>query len=1097
MCAVAAEPQILRTKLYPPRLPEIVTRERLLRELEKLRTVKLATIIAGAGYGKSTLTAEFLQGLDRPFVWYQLEDTDSDLSEFLSYLVAGLSSIYPGFGQKTLDHKASVGNIREQSRAILSTLITELDELIGEEFYIVLDDFHLVNDSVPITEAVDFLLGHMLPNLHFIILSRCELNLALSRLRAGRELLELEEAELCFTAEETSRLFADIFYMSLLEEDITALSESTEGWISGLVLFYLALKDKAGSAVSAAIRESGVSLSEVFDYLSKTVYEGLPQVVKDFITRTSILSRMNPGLCNGLLGIDDAAAILSYLVSERMFTIPLDDQGQWFRYHHGLRAFLKEILINDCSLSEVEDLHKRAAALWESSEEPEQALYHYMEAGCCESAADVLECIVGQLMQDNRVSFLYREIFSLPEEILQDHPMLMLNGAQIAARCGDYDRVVAAACAAAEGFGETGGGEERALSLLRLAGAFFAVGRLEEAREMISNAREAMPPDSPYRCELSAVDGMISVLIGETEKADRLLEEAVADAEELEGTEVWNRSLSFCGMAFFLQGRLGKAVETLQSADRYLEKTGLTATHPFLYALLSRAHTYLDQLKDAKEIADKAVELGEEHSLAPMVFFNRAARAVAWACLGERDRALEDASISAAMCSQYEEIAQVAFAEWFLGETYGLLGKRDEALRHLNRGGQMVARYGDSRYIAETLVTAVTHKELGPERAIEEAERIIAAAKANAGLALSLAYSLLFRLKLAAEGRKESLEVLKAYIEDFGEDIILRWHTTDVEEILPVFSDLFASGKQLGYMDRVFSLGGAKSVPYLRKLEKSNRKEVAAKASELLAEVSKKAVDPLTVRMLGPFEVKRGEKTLTALDWKSKKALTAFKYLAANRDKGFLPRDVLMDLLWPEVPLESAQRNLNAALTAVRKTLEPEAGRGESSYLVSKGDSLRLELGGGGWTDLELLREKRVQAAKARELGDFEFYFRTLHEALDLYRGEFCAEDLYEDWCLSEREALKNTYVELVIDIATEHLRRGESTEALVRLEEAVAADPGREQLYRKQMTICSQLGNRAGIEEAFRKCSKHLWEVYEVSPSPETTDLYYRLREQ
>lgn len=99
---VVAEPQILRTKLYPPRLPKIVARDRLLKELEEARHAKLTAIVAGAGYGKSTLAAEFLQPLNRPFVWYQLEDTDCDLSEFITYLVAGLRNIQPDFGEKTL-----------------------------------------------------------------------------------------------------------------------------------------------------------------------------------------------------------------------------------------------------------------------------------------------------------------------------------------------------------------------------------------------------------------------------------------------------------------------------------------------------------------------------------------------------------------------------------------------------------------------------------------------------------------------------------------------------------------------------------------------------------------------------------------------------------------------------------------------------------------------------------------------------------------------------------------------------------------------------------------------------------------------------------
>jgi ATP/maltotriose-dependent transcriptional regulator MalT/DNA-binding SARP family transcriptional activator len=1098
MCAVTVEPQILRTKLYPPRLPEIVSRERLLGELYEARTAKLTAIVAGAGYGKSSLVAEFLYKLGRPYVWYHLEDTDSDLSEFLSYLVAGLRNIYEGFGCKTSAHMASVTNVSEQSRAVLSTFITELDELIGEELFIVLDDFHTVNESPMIAEALDFLLGHMLPNLHFFILSRSRLNLPLSRLRACRELLELREADLCFNREETGRLFSDVFNMRLDEEDVHALAESTEGWITGLVLFYLMLKAKAGESVSTAIRESGASLTEALDYLSKSIFESQPEAVRNFITRTSLLSRMNPGLCNELLGIEDAGMLLSYMVMERLFTIPLDEHGEWFRYHNMLKAFLQDKLHEDLSQAEIAELHLRAAGLWEKSGEREQALFHYMEAQSYEEAASVFEEIMHELMLANRVSFLYRELFRLPEDVLKMHPMLMLNGAQIAARFGDYDRVVDAALSAAEGFKESGEREEQALSLLRLAGAFFSVGRPDETREMLLRAREMISPDSEYMSELCAVEGTVLVTTGHDHEADRCIEESLALAAGQQGTELGSRALGFGGMALFLQGRLRRAVEVLGNADKFIERTGLTATHPFTFALLSRAYAYLDRLEEAKETAERGVALGEEHGLPPMVFFNRASRAAAWACLGERERALEDAVICASMCRQYIDIAQVAFAEWFIGEVYGLLGEHTEALKHFKRGERMVARYGDSHYIASLHMIAASAMELGLEKAAGKIQGILEAVReSQTGMARSHAYSMLFSLHLAAGRSDDAVRVLDDYIDDFGDDIILRSYLTDVDLLLEFFSSLFSQGKYLGFAERVFSIAGAKSIPCLRRLERSDDAGARSVATTFLESMARDAVEPLVIKLLGPLEAKIGGQALTAAAWKSKKACTAFKYLAVNRQKGFMPRDILMEMLWPESPVEAAQKSLNAALTTVRKTLEPGAGRGESSYLIVKGDSLCLELGSGGWIDLETFREKLSQAAKARERGDFDLFFSCLQEAADIYRGDFCAEDLYEEWCQSEREALKKEYIDLLKELATEHWRRGEGGEAMARLNEAIAKDPGREDLFRKLMAICSQAGNRAGIEEAYRRCCSYLRENYEVPPSPQTTELYQRLRQQ
>jgi LuxR family maltose regulon positive regulatory protein len=1098
MCAVAIEPHILRTKLYPPRLPEIVARERLLQDMEKARPFKLAAIVAGAGYGKSTLAAEFLQKLESPFVWYQLEDTDSDLTEFLSYLVAGLRGIHPSFGDKTFSHMTSVANTREHSRAILSTLITELDELIGEELFIALDDFHLVNESLAITEAMEFLLGHMLPNLHFIILSRADLNLALTRLRAGRELLELNEDDLCFSPEETSALFKHIFGMPLDGEDLAALSESTEGWVSGLVLFYLALKGRTGERISAAIRELGPP-SAISEYLSKAVYENQSETLRDFLARTSILSRMNPGFCGELLGIDDTWILLSHLTEGRLFTIPLDDRGEWYRYHHCLDAFLQKTLKENYPPAEVEDLHLSAAALWEKNGEPEEALFHYMEAQSYERAASVLESIAGRLIRSNRVSFLDRELSRMPQQILQDHPRLMLYGTQIASLVGDYGRVLADARGAVEEFEKMGDRDKQAQALLSLAEASVVVGRFDEAEEMSGKARDVMPAGSPFTYKALAVEGMIEILLGRIERAEPLLEEAASHAFEMENEPLRSTILIWCGLAWFLQGRFGRAIEALQQADRLPGSAGLTHTHPYLYAVLSRIYTYLDRLDEAIESADRGVELGEKHGLAPMSLFSCAARAVARIFLGEREKALYDMSIASSLCDRYETFAEVLDTEWFLGEAYGLIGDIDEASKHWSRFERIIKPYVDARYFARAGAVAFSAEDMGGmEKTVGEVVQVMEDVRERKGtLALSYTYSLLFSLKLAAGKDDEAREVLEAYIGDFGVDIILRTYTTDTEYLLPFFADFFSEGKHLEFMGRVISLGGASSLPMLQRLEKSDIPEVRARAGELLETISRETVEPLAVRMLGRLEVSREDRTLTAGDWKSKKALTAFKYLAAHRDQGFIPRDVLMELLWPGAAVDSAQKNLNAALTSVRKTLEPEAGRGESSYLLSEGDLLRLELGPGGSCDVELFGEKLSQAAKAREIGDFDLFFRTLTEAAALYRGDFCSEDLYEDWCSQDRVSLQAKYVDIMVDLATEHLRRGETAEALTRLDEALAKDPGREELYRRQMTICSQAGNRAGVEEAFRRCAAYLKENYEVSPSPETTALYERLRQQ
>jgi ATP/maltotriose-dependent transcriptional regulator MalT/DNA-binding SARP family transcriptional activator len=1094
--AVAAETQILRTRLYPPRLPEIVTRQRLLTELEKARAAKLAVIVAGAGYGKSTLAAQFLQVSQSPFVWYQLEENDSDLSVFLSYLVAGLRGVLADFGEKTLSHLGSVSNVAEQSRAILSTFIGELDELVAEELFIALDDFHLVNDSGQITEAMEFLLDHMLPNLHFIVISRSIPALSLTQLKARRELLELKESDLSFTPDEAVALFKDVFAMPLSEQVIAALLESTEGWISGLVLFYIANKGKTAGELEKSFNGTGTSLY-IFEYLSKTVYESQPEKVKEFITKTSILSRLNPRFCDELLGIDDSRAVISRLTDERLFTIALDDQGNWFRYHFGLQAFLQDTLAENLAPGEIKDLHLKAAHMWEKNGEPEQALHHHMDAEAFERAAEVLESIIAELVQNSRISFLDRQLSRLPDSVLGKHPRLLLQKAQIAAMFGDYEAAIAEASKSSLAFRNSGDVDREARSLLFSAAYHFSIAEPDDADHLISRVKEIAPPSSELNWDAMALESAIRAGAGDDSAAGQLVAEALGHAGEITSIRTRVRVLNWCGLASFLQGRFNRALTAFRDADALLEGAGPSATRAFVYALLSRTYAYLGRLQEARETAVRGVAIGESLGFAPMSCLCQAAGAVASAYSGDLATTLDDVNAAAPQCLGYKTIGEIWYAQWFLGEACILLGDDDSARQHLQMFEQMAGKFPWVPQLNRIAVAACLSRSSGVEKAMEEIQGILLSPGQKAGIVNSLARSLLFRLKSQGGGQAEARDVLETYIREFGADIVLLNFTTDSEYLLPAFTDFFAEGRCLEFMDRVFSLVGATSLPLVRQLQQSKIREVKTKAQELTERFMREATDPLSIRMLGAFEIIQGSRTLTAADWKSKKALMAFKYLAANRGEGFTPRDVLMELLWSETPLESAQGSLNAALTAVRKTLEPGAGRGESSYLVTKGDALRLELGAGGFSDLELFRDRLSQAVKAKERGDFDHFFRALKEAADLYAGEFCSEDLYEDWCTQERESLLADYVNVLVDLATEHLRRGEGELAMACLERAVSKDPGREELYRKQMTISSQVGHRAGVEETYRRCTAYLKDTYEVTPSPETTELYQRLRQQ
>jgi DNA-binding SARP family transcriptional activator len=435
-------------------------------------------------------------------------------------------------------------------------------------------------------------------------------------------------------------------------------------------------------------------------------------------------------------------------------------------------------------------------------------------------------------------------------------------------------------------------------------------------------------------------------------------------------------------------------------------------------------------------------------------------------------------------------------------------GDISQALKHF-KNAERISR--DTRHIeielfSKALVIYTSLDELGVDVARNELNNLIESyGGGRVGTALICARVLYAYIELTAGEKSDALRALDAAVELMERQGGFgwwrgTWHSAvnqgeATEKAFKSATEIFAEGKHLEYIGYIYEAAGYASLPYLNELVKSENPEVKQEAKELLETISREAAEPLRINMLGPFKILKGEGEIANESWKSKKALSVLKYLATQREGSLVPKEVLMELMWPESPPASAAKNLNMALSSLRKTLEPQAGRGQSSYLVTSGDSLCLKTGKGGWVDFKLFRNKFSETRDAKVLGDYDIYLDCLRAAEELYRGDFLEEDLYEDWCRGERERLKEEHLRLLCDTCSEHLRRGNTEEALIYSEKAIEIDPGREGLYRSRMEIYSKIGDRAGIERTYDKCCRYLEDNFDVSPSPETEELYHSLR--
>ena len=352
---------LLETKLYVPRSQRgLVLRPRLSERLDRGAASKLVLVSAPAGFGKTTLLAEWLAAGpaaladQRLAAWLSLDRGDNDPASFWAYVIAALRTVASGVGESAL---ALLDAPQPPPiEAVLTTLLNDLGAVVGE-IVLVLDDYHVI-DAREVQDGMAFLLDHLPPRLHVVIASRADPALPLARMRARGELAEIRAAELRFTADEAAAYLNEMMGLQLTARDVAALEGRTEGWIAALQLAALSMqgRDDAAGFIAGFAGDDRY----VVDYLAEEVLQRQPDRVQAFLLQTSILSRLSGPLCDAVTGQGGGKAMLEALDRGNLFLVPLDDRRRWYRYHHLFADVLQARLLDE-QPGQVPDLHRRAS----------------------------------------------------------------------------------------------------------------------------------------------------------------------------------------------------------------------------------------------------------------------------------------------------------------------------------------------------------------------------------------------------------------------------------------------------------------------------------------------------------------------------------------------------------------------------------------------------------------------------------------------------------------------------------------------------------------------------------------------------------------
>lgn len=421
---------LLETKLRIPQTrPLLVQRPQLIARLDAGLNGRLTLISAPAGYGKTTLLSTWAQTMPA-VAWLTLEESDNDLARFLTYLVAALQPIVPAL---------AFPRPPASGETVITQIINALATL-DNSFILILDDYHLLHTSA-IHDALTFLLDHQPSQMHLVIATRADPPLPLARLRGRGQLAELRQQDLQLTPAEAAHFLNQVMGLDLSAEFVAALNRRAEGWIAGLQMAAVSLRDRRDPAdVEHFIHSFTGSHRYILDYLVEEVLQRQPPHVQRFLMHTAVLDRLCGPLCDALLQCADqqpiapdpaprpappSQYILEQIEAANLFIVPLDEERRWYRYHRLFASLLRKRLRQQ-QPDLLPFLHHCASTWYVENGFIAEAINHALAAEDFAGAARLVEQEAETALMRGENNTILGWVASLPPATVRQRPLLVL-----------------------------------------------------------------------------------------------------------------------------------------------------------------------------------------------------------------------------------------------------------------------------------------------------------------------------------------------------------------------------------------------------------------------------------------------------------------------------------------------------------------------------------------------------------------------------------------------------------------------------------------------------------------------------------------------
>jgi DNA-binding SARP family transcriptional activator len=1060
---------------------------------------RLVAIVAGAGYGKTTLLVQALEECRMPFVWCSCDRRLVEARSLLQHLAEGVRERFPGFGAALVLDGSPEEMVRALSNEVLETVV--------DDFVIALDDVHLLGGSA--LSALTFLVDDLPETAHLALSGRAPLPFPLARLRTMR-VLEIDEDRLAFSPSEAAELIRSIAD----EADparVATLYRRTEGWPAGLIL----------GAQSDAEVETGIDHAQ-FDYLAEEVLLRQPGDVQEFLLDTAVLGRFSAGLAEALSGRADAAPLCERLVRGHLFTVRLDDEGQWYRYHHLLQTFLRRRLATQDPVR-LRRRHLRAAAWWRSAGEPGEAVPHLLEAGDFAGAVEALEPVAERMVLTDEGSSLARWLDAIPRPLWAHRSALLLAEVGLLLHRAEHESSFAGAERVIHELIALGDHDRAAIALVRLQQAMIAAGtrplrrirsgerfcpriapespmlamarlllataygygcRFDEAREELARVLElpGAVGAAVHRAHVEAAEAFyVDLWTGRPQEALARLEGAIALLEAIDPTD----ALSFRPFARLLRsyvvlelGRFREAIDTAETVREEFARRGLEAVlmRPYRWVLWT-ALAGLGRWDELEAVLVPPPALTDPEDATSYSYRHRCPAALLAA---HRGNAAEVRSQVLAARREMVAFGSAFDDSWFLCDlaNAAAVAGLDELAREQARDALAAADAIGSPWAAARAALIAAHVREGPDGGDAHLERALELTSLHA----------LDELWTAREAAIAPALIARALRDGVGppgtaESLLVACGARALEEALAVARDSDGPLRAI-VADAAGRVADAR-IDVVDRLMRDRDQAVRDAARRSWMRLKARPRAAIEIVALGDFAVFRDGTAVPSSTFVRHKARALLACLVAGR--GPVHREVLCDRLWPALSSERAAASLRSTLYDLRRAVEPELETGSpSSILVAEGEAIRLVLGLRDRCDVD---EFERLAASA---GDDDI--DALGAASSLYGGPFAPDWPYEDWAIARREELAEKHNDVVSRLAAALVQAGRPAAAVPRYRRLLTIEPERESWHRGLMRAHAACGERALALRQYHACRTVLRREQGIEPDPETRALYAEL---